>query len=71
MSLKDALLGLLFPPVCLLCEEREEKDGLWYISKMQFVNNLNSNYLVVAWIPALAAFISLLVFGFSCLLSGF
>ena len=28
MSLKDALLGLLFPPVCLLCGEREEKDGL-------------------------------------------
>ena len=46
----------------------EEKDGLWYISKLQFVNNLNSNYLVVAWIPALAAFISLLFFVFSCLL---
>ena len=46
----------------------EEKDGLWYISKLQFVNNLNSNYLVVAWIPALAAFISLLLFGFSLLL---
>ena len=49
----------------------EEQDNLWLISKLQFVNNLNSNYLVVAWIPALAAFISLLVFGFSCLLSGF
>ena len=46
----------------------EEKDGLWYISKLQFVNNLNSNYLVVAWIPALAALISLLLFGVSCLL---
>ena len=46
----------------------EEKDGLWFISKLQFVNNLNSNYLVVAWIPALAAFISLLFFVFSCLL---
>ena len=46
----------------------EEKDGLWFISKLQFVNNLNSNYLVVAWIPALAAFISLLLFGFSLLL---
>ena len=46
----------------------EEKDGLWYISKMQFVNNLNSNYLVVAWIPAMAAFISLLLFGLSHLL---
>ena len=46
----------------------EEKDGLWFISKLQFVNNLNSNYLVVAWIPALAVFISLLLFGFSLLL---
>ena len=45
----------------------EEKDNLWYISKMQFVNNVNSNYLVGAWIPALAAFISLVLFGFSCL----
>ena len=46
----------------------EEKDGLWFISKLQFVNNLNSNYLVVAWIPALAAAISLLLFGLSWLL---
>ena len=46
----------------------EEKDGLWFISKLQFVYNLNSNYLVVAWIPALAAFISLLLFGLSLLL---
>ena len=46
----------------------EECEGLWYISKMQFVNNLNSNYLVVAWIPALAASISLLLFGLSWLL---
>ena len=46
----------------------EEQDALWYISKLQFVNNLNSNYLVVSWIPALAALISLLLFGFSWLL---
>ena len=46
----------------------EEKDGLWYISKLQFVNNLNSNYMVVAWIPAMAAFICLLLYGLSRLL---
>ena len=46
----------------------EERDCVWYISKMQFVNNLNSNYLVVSWIPALAALISLLLFGLSWLL---
>ena len=27
-GLKEALLSLLFPPVCLLCGEREESDGL-------------------------------------------
>ena len=47
----------------------EKKDDLWFISKLQFVNNLNSNYLVVAWIPALAALISLLLFGFSLLIA--
>ena len=47
----------------------EEKDGLWLISKLQFVNNLNSNYLVVAWIPALAVLISLLLFGISLLVA--
>ena len=46
----------------------EERESLWYISKMQFVNNLNSNYLVIAWIPAMAAAISLLLFGLSWLL---
>ena len=46
----------------------EEKDGLWYISKMQFVNNLNSNYMVVGWIPAMAAFICLVLYGLSRLL---
>ena len=46
----------------------EAQDTLWYLSRMQFVNNLNSNYMVVAWIPALATVISLLLFGFSWLL---
>ena len=36
MSLKDALLGLLFPPVCLLCGEREEKDGLCASCRKKF-----------------------------------
>ena len=49
----------------------EEHEGLWYIGKLQFVNNLNSNYIVVAWIPALASAISLLLFGLSWLLPVF
>ena len=46
----------------------EERDNLWYIGKLQFVNNVNSNYVIVAWIPALATVISLLLFGLSWLL---
>ena len=46
----------------------EEQDNLWYIRKLQFVNNLNSNYVIVAWIAALATVISLLLFGLSWLL---
>ena len=49
----------------------EERDHIWYIGKLQFVNNLNSNYIVVAWIPALASAISLLLFAFSWLLPVF
>ncbi len=45
----------------------EERDGLWYIGRMQFVNDLNSNYLIVSWIPALAFIICLLLFGLSWL----
>ena len=45
----------------------EERDGMWYISKLQFVNNINSNYIIVAWIPAMAAAVSLLLFGLSWL----
>jgi len=38
-----------------------EQNGLWYISKLQFVNALDSNYLIVAWIPALALAASMLL----------
>ncbi len=46
----------------------EERDGLWYISKIQFIHNLNFSYAMVAWIPALALTAGLLLFGLSCLL---
>lgn len=38
-----------------------EQEGLWYISKLQFVNAIDSNYLIAAWIPALGLAASLLV----------
>ena len=46
----------------------EEQAGKWYISKLQFVNNLNSNYVIGCWIAVLVMIISLLLFGLSCLL---
>ena len=40
----------------------EERKGLWYISKLQFINNLNTAYVIGSWIAALAVLASLLVF---------
>ena len=45
----------------------EEQDGLWYISKLQFINNLNSAYVLAAWIGTFALTASLLLFGLSWL----
>lgn len=46
-----------------------EQDGLWYISKLQFANAIDSNYLIAAWIPALGLAASLLVWILSWLFS--
>lgn len=40
----------------------EEREGLWYISKLQFINNLNTAYVIGSWIAALALLACLLVF---------
>ena len=45
----------------------EKQDDLWHISKLQFINNLNTNYVIIAWVPALALMASLLLFGLSLL----
>ena len=39
-----------------------------YISKMQFINDLNTNYVILSWVPALALVASLLLFVFSWLI---
>lgn len=49
----------------------EKRDNLWHISKLQFINDLNTNYVIIAWVPALALTASLLLFGLSWLLSIF
>lgn len=49
----------------------EENDNQWYISKLQFINNLNTNYVILAWVPALALIASLLLFVLSWLPSIF
>lgn len=45
----------------------EKRDNRWLISKLQFINNLNTNYVIIAWVPALALMASLLLFGLSWL----
>ncbi len=47
----------------------EERDGLWYISKLQFINNLNTAWVIGTWIAALVLVACLLLFGLSWLLS--
>lgn len=46
----------------------EKRDNLWYISKLQFINDLNTNYVILAWVPALALMVSLLLFALSWIL---
>ncbi|MBP3637785.1 MAG: hypothetical protein J6K13_09555 [Clostridia bacterium] len=47
----------------------EERDGLWYISKLQFINNLNTAWVIGTWVAALVLAACLLLFGFALLLS--
>lgn len=39
-----------------------ETEGVWRIGKLQFVNDLNTNYVIIAWIPAIALTASLVLF---------
>ena len=45
----------------------EERDGLWYISKLQFINNLNTAWVIGTWVAALALMCTLLLLGLSWL----
>lgn len=45
-----------------------ERNNQWFISKMQFVNNLNTNYLIFSWAAVIFLMASLLLFGLSSLL---
>lgn len=45
----------------------EDRDGMWYISKLQFINNLNTAYVIGTWIASLALVASMLLFGLSWL----
>lgn len=39
-----------------------EKDEKWYISKLQFVNEFNTNYIIFAWGSSIALIISIVMF---------
>lgn len=45
-----------------------EKGDKWYISKLQFINDFNTNYVIFAWGVSLALITSMLLFGISWLL---
>lgn len=47
----------------------EEREGLWYISKLQFINNLNTAWVIGTWVAALGLMASLLLLGLSLFLS--
>lgn len=46
----------------------EEREGLWRIGKMQFVNELEDSYMIISWLVSLALIICLLLFGLSWIL---
>lgn len=46
----------------------EERDGLWRIGKMQFVNELEDSYMIISWVVSLALMVCLLLFGLSWIL---
>jgi len=47
----------------------EEKDGQWYISKLQWMYDLNYDLVILIWLPVLAMIFLLLIYGV-CLLFG-
>ncbi|MBR1931934.1 MAG: hypothetical protein IJ833_10780 [Lachnospiraceae bacterium] len=46
-----------------------ERDDKWYISKLQFINDFNTNYVIFSWGVSLALITSILLLGISWLLS--
>ncbi len=46
----------------------EKQDGVWRIAKLQFVNDLNTNHVIISWAVELALVISLLLFCLALLL---
>lgn len=46
----------------------EERDGLWRICKIQFVNELEDSYVIISWVVSLVLMVCLLLFGLSWIL---
>lgn len=45
-----------------------EKDEKWYISKLQFMNDFNTNYIIFAWGVSMVLIVSMVILGLICLL---
>ena len=46
-----------------------KRDDKWLISKLQFINDFNTNYIIFAWGTSIALVISMLIFGVTCMMN--
>lgn len=44
-------------------------DDKWLISKLQFINDFNTNYIIFAWGTSIALIVSMLLWGVTCVMN--
>lgn len=44
-----------------------KKDDKWFISKLQFINDFNTNYIIFSWVVSIALIICMLILGITFL----
>ena len=46
-----------------------KRDDKWLISKLQFINDFNTNYIIFAWGTSIALIVSMLLWGVTCVMN--
>lgn len=46
-----------------------KRDDRWLISKLQFINDFNTNYIIFAWGASIALIVNMLFFGVTCMMN--